>query len=211
MKKHNSISTCLEPRWVKIAALAICGVFALLGVFKAGHSGLGTLLATTAQAEDKKPSAKSTPLPTAKAEDEDSTGPLTIFPKDPLQSIAGSLKRKQRELEARETEVRKAEQHLEDLRKETAQNLARMDQVLEEMKKVAGQADDQKRKEIKRWVDIYQAMPPEKAGQVIQGLEPEFAMNILAKMEAKKAGKILASVSPDKAVELGKKIGKKLP
>lgn len=198
-------------RRVWLTTLVILGVFTVSAAIKTGFAGSGTLLASKAWAEEKKPAAQSGTQPAAKAEDEDSTEPLTIFPKDQLESIADSLKRKQRELESREAALHKAEQHLEDLRKETEQNLARIEQVLEEMRKIAGQADDQRQKEIKRWVDIYQAMSPEKAGQVIQGLESEFAMDILAKMDAKKAGKILGFVTPDKAIELGKKLGNKHP
>jgi flagellar motility protein MotE (MotC chaperone) len=217
MSRLSFFPVKVQRRWLGRIALVICGGLAALAVMKTDFAGSGTLLASKVWAEEKKPAAQSGTKSTAKAEasvkaeDEDSSEPLTIFPKDQLESIADSLKRKQRELESREAALRKAEQHLEDLRKETEQNLARIEQVLEEMKKIAGQADDQRQKEIKKWVDIYQAMPPEKAGQVIQGLEPGFAMDILAKMDAKKAGKILACVAPDKAIELGKKLGTKHP
>jgi flagellar motility protein MotE (MotC chaperone) len=74
------------------------------------------------------------------------------------------------------------------------------------MQSIAEMASQQKQQEMETWVTIYQAMPPQKVGEVIQGLDPDLALKLLAKMEPKKAGKILGFVSSDKAIELGKKL-----
>lgn len=181
-----------------------CIVVGLL-VTRGGRASFGTVFANQAWA------AEQAPAPVAeKSADAMTSASTSIFQSDPLQSLADALKAKEQQLRLREEALKKAELNLEALRKETERNLAQMDAILTAVKKAGAMADEQRQKELKRWVDIYQAMPPEKAGKVFEGLEMEFAVQILSQMDAKKAGKILANVEAARAVELGKRLGKRL-
>jgi flagellar motility protein MotE (MotC chaperone) len=161
--------------------------------------------------EDKAPAAETKSPVDLKTDEEASDKTEPVFKASPLQSLAQSLREKQRELEEKEKSLQETERRLEGLRKETANNLAKIEQALSEMQTLAGAADQQRKQEMKKWVDIYQAMPAEKAGQIMQDLDPETAMDIIAKMEPKKAAKVLSNVAPEKAVELGKKLKHKNP
>ncbi|HOE94978.1 MAG TPA: hypothetical protein PLS90_02935 [Candidatus Sumerlaeota bacterium] len=128
--------------------------------------------------------------------------PFPLFASDPLHTLADSLRARERELERREREVAEAEQRLETVRLEIEQNLRRTEEVLAEMRRVAGEADQRREAELKKWIQIYQGMKPDKAGPMIGALEPQFQLDLLSRMDTRKAGKILESMDPQKAKSL---------
>jgi flagellar motility protein MotE (MotC chaperone) len=153
--------------------------------------------------------------------DPTSTASLTVFQPDPLATLAESLKKKEKALAERELALKKKEEYLESVRKETAGNLAKIQALYDKLEKQAAAAalaeqqrqknQAQRDKELSKWRNIYSSMPPEKAGPIIQGLETDFALELLSQMEPKKAAKILSAIQPEKAVELGKKLAVKKP
>lgn len=132
-----------------------------------------------------------------------------IFEDDPLESLAVSLKRRQREMDEREARLKEESQRLDALRKEVESSLARSQQVLKQMEQLAGNAAAQRDKELVRWIKIYEGMTPAQAGQMLGQLNLDFARELLAKMDPKKASKILSAFPPAKAVELGKLLQEK--
>lgn len=201
-----------------------------------GRSALGTLLATTAWAESATPAGKSmapadptadtaadTSDSEATASDDTATSKTgtnkpakaggaksgeaaSVFAPDPLAKLADSLKERERKLDEREAALKKEEQRLEALRKETEQNLGKIELRLKEMQTISGEAAQKHKQDLTKWVNIYQGMAPEKAGPIIEGLASPFALELLSSMEPKKAGKILGNISAEKAIELGKKL-----
>lgn len=131
---------------------------------------------------------------------------VNVFGDDPLESLAQSLKRRQRDLDARERQLADEAQRIETLRKEVEQNLTRSQQVLKQMQQLAGNAAAQRDKELARWIKIYEGMTPIQAGQVLAQLDLDFARELLTKMDPKKASKILSAFPPDKAVELSRRL-----
>lgn len=171
----------------------------------------GTLLANSAYAEGKTAPERVTKEPAALDQDNVTTDTQPVFHTDPLETLAESLKAKERELTEREKALQEKEKHLEALRKETEDNLARIEQVFKKMQTIADMASQQKKQEIDTWVTIYQAMAPQKAGEIMQGLDSDLALKLLSQMEPKKAGKILSFVAPSKAIELGKRLDNARP
>jgi flagellar motility protein MotE (MotC chaperone) len=178
---------------------------------KGGESRLGTLLAGSAMAEGdifKADLEEPVDSPQAKKATE---APRSVFQVDPLQSLSEALKAKQLELDRRERALDERVQRLDSLRKEIEQNLVTVDQRLAQMAKIAGQADQNRQKELRKWGKIYEAMLPQQAGEVIGDLDPEFALELLEQMNPKKAGKILSNVDQKRAVELGRALHHKQP
>lgn len=204
----------------RLAGTAVLGGLVIFSLFTAifqpgAHSRRsGTLLATQAYAEEAH-SVKTTPAAggetlSPKFGGEESSATQPIFRLDDTQTLlAEKLKRKEQELEAREQALKKKEAYLESLRKETAANLAKIEDLYNKLAQQSVQAQQKREKDLAKWRSIYQAMAPEKAGPIISGLETEFALELLSQMEPKKAAKILAAVEPQKAVELAKKLGDK--
>lgn len=204
--RHSHFSSPFMRRlW--LAGVLICGLLLSYSLFVADQSPSGTFLATRVWAAGSEGSAKKEPggAKTA-ARDKTSSATLTIFPRNSMDALAQALQTRQRELIEREESVKKSEQRLEALRKETEQNLAKIDARLKEMKTITARAEGQRKEEMSIWVNIYQEMSPKDAGRVIQDLEPSMASQVLSQMDPKKAGKILKFVAPDKAVKLNKKL-----
>jgi flagellar motility protein MotE (MotC chaperone) len=204
----------------RMAGTAVLGGLVIFSLFTAIYQPgararlSGTLLATPACAEEAQ-TAKSAPatggeMPSPKFGGQESSATQPIFRLDETQTrLAEKLKRKEQELEAREQALKKKEAYLESLRKETAANLAKIEDLYNKLAQQSAQAQQKREKDLAKWRSIYQAMAPEKAGPIIAGLETDFALELLSQMEPKKAAKILAAVEPQKAVELAKKLGEK--
>lgn len=197
-----------------LSALVISSVFTAIVQPGVRKGRTGTLLATQAMAQEHEPvveAAEAERLSPQFGGAAQTTASLTIFKSDPLAARAELLKKKELELASREKALKEKEAHLETLRRETAANLAKIDELYKKLEQKSAQAKLQREKDIAKWRNIYQAMPAEKAGPIIQGLDTEFALELLSAMEPKKAGKILSAVDAQKAVELAKKLGDKKP
>ena len=196
--------------WLGVALGLFPAFLALFMLMDYPAAAVGTLFASQARAATAPtaaPDAETTGTePVHKAGADSET--LTVFQLDPLAKLADSLQAKQRQLDQREAKVTGEEKRLDALRKETEQNLSQIDARLKEMQATAAKADLQNKKELSKWVDIYQAMAPKDAGKVIQGLDPELAKAVLSQMDPKKAGKILGFVAPEKASEWRRRLAK---
>ncbi len=187
----------------------LAGVLALSAALPAWRQPLGTLLATASHAADPAPEPQATPAaaPEPAADTAAAAGKPWVFTPDPLDAVTHSLRERDRQLREREAELARAEARLEALRREVALNVARGEEVLAAMERIAGNADANRAKELKKWVGIYQAMKPQQAGTVMAGLDPEFALQVLSLMEPKGAGRILENMPPEQAIVLGQKLG----
>lgn len=193
-------------------AAAVAGITGLLifGVFTAfcqpgtRPADSGTLFATPAIAQGK---TAPTSRATGPSDEETSSTQVEIFKPDPVGTLAETLRQRQRDLDEREKALKKREDALELIKKETANNLARIEDLYNRLEQKSAQAEQQRQKDLAKWKSIYQSMPPEKAGPIIQGMETGLALELLSQMDPKKAAKILSSIKPDKAVELAKRVG----
>lgn len=214
MSPTRALKTLTHPRALA-CMLGLLGLFTVVAVLCGPRLGWsGTLFAPearaseTASAPTDAAASLHAPQPgDAKTTDSEALGgDLMVFQKDPTETMVQSLKERERKLDERERKLAEEERRLQDLKREVEAKLTASEQVLKDMRQLAGQADVEREKEIGKWIKIYQAMPAADAGKVIAELDPEFARLLLARMEAKKAAKILATFPPDKAVELGRKL-----
>lgn len=207
-----------------LAGLVIFSLFTAISQPGTHPRRSGTLLASQAFASEK-PAGAAAPAATARAAGtprasapepaatrpaaDDTSATRIIFRPDPLATLADSLKQKERDLDEREKALKKKEEYLEAIRKETATNLASIKDLYNKLEMKSAQAKQQREKDLAKWRSIYQSMPPEKAGPIIQGLETDLALELLSQMDPKKAAKILSTIQSQKAVELTKKLGEK--
>lgn len=211
MSKRRTINIKRAAAFVALAGLVIFSLFTLIAQPGAHRHGTGTFLASIALAAEKKTAAHGAPEVSPRTGSDESTATMTIFKPDPLTTLAESLKAKERELAEREKALKKKEDYLESLRKETATNLAKIEELYNKLEQKSAQAKMQREKDLAKWRSIYQSMQPDKAGPIIQGLDTDSAIELLAQMDAKKAAKILSAIEPKKAVELAKRLSDKKP
>ncbi|MEN6625621.1 MAG: hypothetical protein ABFD69_05260 [Candidatus Sumerlaeia bacterium] len=212
MRNERTYASHRIQRAVMVILAVSAGVLLLAWAMPALRRPLGTILATNAFAQPAKSAAAPTTATTAAAAPAKETKPAAwVFQPDPIDSAALSLRERELKIRQREQELNQAEARLDSLRQEVELNLARSEEVLKSMQRMAGEADSSRSKELKKWVSIYTAMKPAQAGPVIAGLDPNFALQILAQMEPKSAGKILENMPPQQAIVLGQRLGLKHP
>ena len=194
-----------RTRAVTLGVLIGLGLALCLATLPAKWS-LGTLFAQTGYANDGG-GVESIAPPKGTPEETADFDP--IFEPDPLESLADSLRRKQRELDEREKQLAEDERRLTALKKEVELELTQIERALGEMKRIAGDADARHKAELKKWIQIYQKMKPDQAGRLIMGLDSDFQLELLSQMETAKAAKILNVYPSDKAIELGRKLDRR--
>jgi flagellar motility protein MotE (MotC chaperone) len=196
----------------------ICLGLTLLITLHLPPIGGGTIFASQAWAKSAVPPAAAdaatskTAAADVKADDtatsETSDAAASVFQSDPLQSLADALKRKELELQQREATLVEKEHALEVLRLETQQTLERIEQVRRQMESLAVNVDQQHQKQLKKWIEIFQKMAPEKVAPLMIEQEPDFQLELIGQMETAKAAKILNAFPPDKAAELSRKLNR---
>ena len=135
---------------------------------------------------------------------------LSIFQSDPLQSLAQSLRLKEEEMDEREASLEERERRLETLRLEIAENLNTMEVLRQRMEKITGEAARERKKELKKWVEILEAMkPPARTGAVLDTLDVDFQVELLAQMDPKKAVKIMETLNAEKVAVLAQKLAER--
>ena len=211
-------TTLLTRKGIIALTALLTVVFAGLTLFEHVHGGRGTVFASLASAEPSEavtPADKAQDVQPAPATPKDS-GPdpvntasfgdenKGIFVNDSLESLAQSLKLKEKELQKREETLKAEEKRLDSLRAEVEQNLARMDETLKKMEAMSAQADASKEEALTQWIGIYQTMAPADVAKIIEGVDEDFAIRLLAAMVPKKAGEVLSSISPEVSIKLSK-------
>jgi flagellar motility protein MotE (MotC chaperone) len=116
-----------------------------------------------------------------------------------LEDVAAELKRLQASLVRRETLVGQRETALHALEEKLDDQLGRLEAYKEELLTLAGKIRDQERAQTMRLVKIYEAMKPDSAADVFDGLDPDILLPIIRTMNGQKLAKIVAQMDPDKA------------
>ena len=168
--------------------------------------GDGTLIATAAHAEDVDHALENHSTQGDQAQTEEQATPKEIFSEDPIAVLALTLRNKQEALGEREREIEERERRLLVLRKEIAghlDDLKNLRRALEaQIADFEVQVSDQRTQELRRWVEIYAAMQPQQAAEVLAGVDEDLGVQILSRMDAKKAGKILDAMDSERRIEL---------
>lgn len=203
-------------RAIILIMLVSAGLLAVAWLMPGLRRPMGTIfavnqVAVAAAANTPKPETAPTTTTMVAKPKETKPENAWVFQPDPLDSASFTLRERELKIQQREQELAQAETRLESLRKEIELNLAKSEDVLKSMQRMAGEADTTRNKELKQWVAIYTAMKPAQAGPVIAGLDAGFALQILAQMDPKSAGKILENMPPEQAITLGQQLGLKHP
>ncbi|MDX8406754.1 MAG: hypothetical protein R8L58_00050 [Mariprofundaceae bacterium] len=140
-----------------------------------------------------------------KAASESSANPDGIND-DLLQNIRAQkeeLQEKQRQLEAREKAITRAEEKLNIRITELQQLESSIQQRLQDEKNI-------KNKKIKRLTAVYEGMKPDRAAPVISKMDLATVVRVFLLMDEKKVGKILSYLPPDKAVQISQALTRQI-
>jgi len=116
------------------------------------------------------------------------------------------LHQERQSLSAREAALALKEEQLRQVRLEVEQRLqelqslqARILEAIEEEKRIKGENQ-------RHLAATLEAMPPDKAGKLLEKMEEEVAVQLLRRLKGKEAGAILTALAPDKAARLSQRL-----
>lgn len=116
--------------------------------------------------------------------------------------LLASIKRRQKELDDMEEELKVREERLEIVKKDIDARIRELEKVRSEIEAFAGKIDAADNDRVRRLVKIYESMNPEEAAQRLEKLDTKLAVLILSKMREKNAAKILEFVKVERSVTL---------
>ncbi|MCL6620860.1 MAG: hypothetical protein K6T55_02055 [Syntrophobacterales bacterium] len=134
--------------------------------------------------------------------------PAESSPAEPgaLLRVASLLHRERQSLSAREAAVALREEQLRQVRQEVEQRLrelqalqSRILEAIEEEKRIKGEHQ-------RHLAATLEAMPPDKAGKLLEKMDEDIAVQLLRRLKGKEAGAILTCLAPDKAARLSQRL-----
>ncbi len=109
------------------------------------------------------------------------------------------LQMRESALGAKEEQLRVLKKEIEDRLHELKATQTRLLESLEEEKRIKGEHN-------RHLVATLEAMPPDRAGKLLEKMEEEVAVYLLRRLKGKEAGAILALLPPDKAARLSQRL-----
>jgi flagellar motility protein MotE (MotC chaperone) len=125
-------------------------------------------------------------------------------------TLEKALQAKLQLLEQREEFLKTEEQRLQVLKRELTEKIDALRALQQQITTVTESYKTEEGKRIKELAKVYEAMPPAKAGAMLETLDLQTAAGITMNMKRDKAGNIWGYLSPKKAVEITEEITRSL-
>ncbi|MHB8907982.1 MAG: MotE family protein [Syntrophales bacterium] len=132
---------------------------------------------------------------------------------DPLtkeRTLETALQAKLQQLEQREGLLKTEEQRLLALKLELTEKIDALRALQQQLSSATETYKTEESKKIKELARVYEAMPPAKAGAMLETLDIQTAAGITMNMKREKAGNIWGYLTPKKAVDITKEITRSL-
>ncbi len=132
---------------------------------------------------------------------------------DPLlkeRTLEMALQAKLQQLEQREGGLKTEEQRLLTLKAELTEKIDALRALQQQISTATESYKTEENKKIKDLARVYEAMPPAKAGAMLETLDLQTAAGITMHMKRDKAGSIWGYLTPKKAVDITKEITRSL-
>jgi len=181
---------------VMVLCLFLVKIFGVAGIFQT-TAGSGEAVASVSQAIAQTSSAPAVPVTPRDV----LTEPLTKE-----RSLEEALRVKLQQLEQREELLKKEEQRLVTLKQELSEKIDTLRALQQQITTAMEAYKTEETKRIKNLAKVYEAMPPAKAGAMLETLDIQTAAGITMNMKRDKAGTIWGYLSPKKAAEITKEI-----
>ncbi|MHB9099635.1 MAG: MotE family protein [Syntrophales bacterium] len=145
------------------------------------------------------------------------TGVMQPSPRDVLsdplakeRTLETALQAKLQQLEQREGLLKTEEQRLLTLKLELTEKIDALHALQQQISTATETYKTEENKKIKDLARVYEAMPPAKAGAMLETLDIQTAAGITMNMKRDKAGNIWGYLTPKKAVDITKEITRSL-
>jgi flagellar motility protein MotE (MotC chaperone) len=125
-------------------------------------------------------------------------------------TLETALQAKLQQLEQREGFLKTEEQRLVTLKLELTEKIDTLRALQQQISTATETYKTEESKKIKELARVYEAMPPAKAGAMLETLDIQTAAGITMNMKRDKAGNIWGYLTPKKAVDITKEITRSL-
>ncbi len=153
--------------------------------------------------------AQTPAAPAAQSPSRDGQPPVRDVLSEPLtkeRTLEEALQAKIRDLEQREEVLKKEAQRLLALKLELAEKIDTLRTLQQQITAATESVKTEEGKRLKDLARVYEAMPPAKAGAMLETLDTPTAAGITMNMKRDKAGTIWGYLSQKKAAEITKEI-----
>lgn len=126
-----------------------------------------------------------------------------------LEAIVDEANREREEaIGARERRVAEAEARLERMRAELVELIARNEALRNELQVRVAHVDEANQDRMRRLIKVYEAMEPEEAAAIINGVSERVALTLFSGMKGKAAAGIMAFLPTGKAAHLSERLAR---
>lgn len=192
---------------IMVLLIFLAKVITMADGFSKFAGGYGTM-ASTSQAMAQTPT-----VPVAQPAPRAVQPPPRDVLSEPLtkeRSLEEALQAKLQNLEQREAFLKKEEQRLLALKLELTERIDALRSLQQQITSATEAFRTEESKRIKDLARVYEAMPPAKAGAMLEALDTPTAAGITMNMKRDKAGTIWGYLSQKKAAEITKEITRAL-
>lgn len=128
-------------------------------------------------------------------------------------AVLQRLSERRRELDERQSRVDERERLLAAMETRIDDKIAQLRSIQTEIESLLGKVSDAQESEYQRLVRIYEAMEPEDAARIFQGLDLPVLMQVMERMKERRTAPILAQMDPVRAREVTTELAerRKLP
>jgi len=135
---------------------------------------------------------------------------LMNFQPEVQKQLLAELDRRRVELERKSQALEERERDLDELSEQLTNRTAQLSGLVEKVQQVRKSDDVQEDKRFEQLSEVYGSMPPKDAAPLIEQLDESIALKLLDHMSGKRMGQILSLMSQKRAVELTRKLSKKV-
>lgn len=127
-----------------------------------------------------------------------------------VDAIIEEIRKREVELALREQRIAERERGVVELEEMIVKRATDLDRVRQEIEDRIAEWSSQGRDRVTQLADVYSAMPPEKAGRLLDKLDLDLAVSVVRKMKKKSSAAVLGAMRSDRALLVSRRMLKPL-
>lgn len=127
-----------------------------------------------------------------------------------VDAIIEEIRKREIEIALREQRIAERERAVVELEEMIVKRSTDLDRVRQEVEDRIAEWSSQGRDRVTQLADVYSAMPPEKAGRLLDKLDLDLAVSVVRKMKKKSSAAVLGAMRSDRALLVSRRMLKPL-
>lgn len=127
-----------------------------------------------------------------------------------VDAIIAEIRKREVEIALREQRIAERERAVVELEEMIVERSTDLDRVRQEVEDRIAEWSSQGRDRVAQLADVYAAMPPEKAGRLLDKLDLDLAVSVVRNMKKKSSAAVLGAMRSDRALLVSRRMLKPL-